>query len=213
MDAAHESVVTIVAAPAGRLGRQPSTSHAELSHISLQLFIERGFENTTVDDIAGAAGIGRRTLFRYFPSKNDLPWGDFDAGLDHMRAYLLAVPGDVGLVDALASAVVDFNRFPAEEVIFHRERMSLLLNVPALVAHSTIRYIAWRQVVAEFVARRLGVPEQSLEPQAIAYAVLGLCLSSYEQWLRQEDADLSELLLAAFAVLGNGFVTSGDATR
>jgi mycofactocin system transcriptional regulator len=202
MDAAKSHGAVPEVRPVVRLGRQPSTSHAQLSHLALQLFIEHGFENTTVDEIAEAAGIGRRTLFRYFPSKNDLPWGDFEAGLQHMRGFLRAIPETVPLVDALSSAVVDFNRLPPEEVLFHRERMNLLLNVPALIAHSTLRYIAWRQVVAEFAASRLGVPEDSLEPQAIAYAVLGLCMSSYEQWLKHDDADLSQLLREAFTVLG-----------
>ena len=69
-----------------RIGRAPATTHGELSHLALALFLERGFEQTTVDDIVEAAGIGRRTFFRYFRSKNDLPWGDFDQ-------LLGAVPG------------------------------------------------------------------------------------------------------------------------
>ena len=80
-----------------RLGRQPSTSVAELSHIGLALFIRNGFEATTVDDIAEAAGIGRRTFFRYFASKNDLPWGDFDRLIASMQSYLMALPADVPL--------------------------------------------------------------------------------------------------------------------
>jgi len=188
-----------------RIGRQPSTSHAELSHISLQLFIENGFENTTVDAVAHAAGIGRRTLFRYFPSKNDLPWGDFAGGLEQMRSYLRLLPGDTPLVDALSLAIVEFNRFPAEEIPFHRERMHLLLSVPALVAHSTLRYAAWRQVVADYAALRLGIECDSLGPQTIAWAFLGASLAAYEQWLKHEDADLLELLEAAFLELRTVF--------
>ena len=67
-----------------RIGRAPATTHGELSHLALALFLERGFEQTTVDDIVEAAGIGRRTFFRYFRSKNDLPWGDFDQLLRQM---------------------------------------------------------------------------------------------------------------------------------
>ena len=46
-----------------------------------QQFEERGFEMTTMDDIAAAVGVGRRTLFRYYPSKNDILWGQFDDSL------------------------------------------------------------------------------------------------------------------------------------
>jgi mycofactocin system transcriptional regulator len=192
-----------------RLGRQPSTSHAELSHISLQLFIERGFENTTVDEIAAAAGIGRRTLFRYFPSKNDLPWGDFASGLEQMRGYLRALPPETPMIEALSAAVVDFNRFPKEELPFHRERMNLLLNVPALVAHSTLRYAEWRQVVAEYAALKLGVPEDSLQPRVIGWTFLAVSLSAYEQWLQDDRADLAAVLRSSFETLRAVF-TGGD---
>lgn len=203
MAAAHTEKV------GARIGRQPSTSHAELSHISLQLFIENGFDNTTVDAVAAAAGIGRRTLFRYFPSKNDLPWGDFDAGLEQMRAYLRMLPAEIPVVDALSAAVVEFNRFPAEEIPFHRERMRLLLNVPALVAHSTLRYAAWRQVVADYAALRLNVDSDSLGPQTIGWAFLGASLAAYEQWLKHEDSDLIHLLEQAFVVLNTVFASTG----
>ena len=61
-----------------RRGRARSTTKAELGRIGLSLFIDRGFSNVTVEDIAHAAGIGRRTFFRYFASKNDVAWGDFE---------------------------------------------------------------------------------------------------------------------------------------
>ncbi|MCS5733677.1 mycofactocin system transcriptional regulator [Herbiconiux daphne] len=193
--------------PAGppRLGRQPSTSQAELSHIALQLFIEHGFDATTIDDIAARAGIGRRTFFRYFPSKNDLPWGDFDSLLDRMRDHLHSLPAGLSLVEALRAAVIEFNRFPQEEVPYHRQRMDLLLNVPTLVAHSTLRYASWRQVVAEYAGQRLGVPEDSLQPQAIAWTYLAVSLAAYEQWLKNDDADLIALLDSAFELLDTTF--------
>ena len=59
------------------------------------MFVERGFERTTVDEIAAAAGIGRRTLFRYFPSKNDLAWGEFDDMLARFRVVLASLPTDI----------------------------------------------------------------------------------------------------------------------
>lgn len=192
---------------AQRLGRQNATSRAELSHIALTLFIERGFEQTTVDDIAAAAGIGRRTLFRYFPSKNDLPWGDFDEELDRMRKHLDSLPPDMPIAEALSLAVIEFNSFPAEEIPVHRERMLLLLNVPALVAHSTLRYIAWRSIIADYVARRLGTAATDHGPQTAAWILLGISLASYEQWLQDDDADLTTVLTESFATLRRTFTT------
>lgn len=188
---------------------QRATSVAHLSHVGLELFFERGFDETTVDDIAEAAGIGRRTFFRYFPSKNDLPWGDFDALLDRMRADLAAVPEGTPMVDALRSAILDFNRYPDEELDYLRKRMQLLLNVPSLVAHSALRYAAWRAVVAEFAGRRLGVSETDLGPQVVAWACLAACLAAYEQWLLVPEKSLLELLDSSMTQLRDVFGTEG----
>jgi TetR/AcrR family transcriptional regulator, regulator of mycofactocin system len=188
-----------------RMGRQPSTSVAELSHVALRLFAERGFAETTVDDIAAACGIGRRTFFRYFPSKNDVPWGEFDELVERMRRHLRDTAPDVPLVDALREAIVEFNRFPPAVAEEHRHRMSLLLNVPTLVAHSTLRYATWRQAVAEYAALRLGMHEDDMQPQVIAWACLAASLSAYEQWLKHEGSDLPCLLRTAFDILGSTF--------
>jgi mycofactocin system transcriptional regulator len=196
-----EEVITISEEPARQGGRKPSTTRTEISHVALDLFIENGFENTTIDDIASAAGIARRTFFRYFASKNDLPWGDFEFLLENMRMFLSATPDDLPLLDALGKAVVEFNRIPEEEEPYHRERMKLLLNVPALVAHSGLRYASWRQVVAEFAGQRLGKNENDIEPQSLAWVLLGISLAAYEQWLRDDSSDLKELLERAVIVL------------
>lgn len=188
-----------------RVGRQPSTSVEQLSHIGLELFIRNGFDATTVDDIAEAAGIGRRTFFRYFPSKNDLPWGDFDGLVASMSTYLLALPHDVPLLTAIRSAVLEFNQFPNVEESYHRQRMTLLLTVPTLVGHSTLRFASWRQAVADFAALRLGLEPDHLQPQTIAWTYLAVTIAAYEQWLRDEDAVLLEVLQQAMDDLGDAF--------
>lgn len=204
------NVDAVPAEPRQRLGRQPSTSVAELSHIGLDLFIRNGFEATTVDDIADAAGIGRRTFFRYFASKNDLPWGDFDGLVASMHDYLLALPGDVPLRDAIRSAVIEFNRFPNVEDSYHRARMTLLLTNPTLVGHSTRRFAAWRKSVAEFVAHRLACEPDDLLPQTMAYTYLAVSIAAYERWLRDDSLVLTEVLAQAIDDLGDAFpVTAG----
>ena len=182
-----------------RSGRVHATTHSHLSQIALKLFLDRGFEQTTVDEIAKEAGISRRTLFRYFQTKNDLPWGDFQALLEGMRSRLADAQNDAPIIDVLRSAVIEFNRFPDDELTMHRSRMWLLLNVPTLRAHSTLRYAEWRQVIAEFVANRLGALPSDLTPQTIAGACLGISLAAYEQWLEREDANLVELFDVAFS--------------
>jgi mycofactocin system transcriptional regulator len=193
-----------VATP-GRPGRRPATSAAELEHVALRIFADRGFDETTVDDIARAAGIGRRTFFRYYASKNDVPWGAFDTHLDGMRSALANTPLDVGVLDALHTAILDFNSYPAEEEAWHRRRMTLILRTPALEAHSTLRYGRWRDVVADFVAERTGQPATSLVPRAVAYTFLGVAVSAYEQWLARDEADLHDILDTALRLIVEGF--------
>ena len=182
-------------------GRPPVTSRARLEQVALDLFARDGFDATTVDRIAEAAGVARRTFFRYFASKNDVVWGDFEAGLRAMEEQLSAVPDDVPLLAGLADAVVRFNALPAEAVEAHRQRMSLILHVPALQAHSTLRYAAWRDVVARYAARRLGSAVDALSPQLVAHVALAAAVASYEQWLRDATSDLTDLLAQAFASL------------
>ena len=95
-----------------QLGRRRITTRAGLEHVAFELFDTHGFEGPTVDDIATAAGIGRRTFFRYFPSKNDVPCGSFEAELDRMRAWLAACPAQTALMDAIRLAIVDLNTVP-----------------------------------------------------------------------------------------------------
>ena len=181
-------------AQAGHAGRKRVTSRAELEQAAFALFEAHGFDATTVDEIATAAGIGRRTFFRYFPSKNDIPWGAFEAELDRMRVRLKACPPEVPLMDAIRLALIDFNRVSPADVPLHRRRMELILRVPTLFAHSTLRFTAWRQVVAEFVAERTGRRPDELAPQVIAHAVLGVSVAAYEHWLDDPAEDIGTLL-------------------
>ncbi|HVX22733.1 MAG TPA: mycofactocin system transcriptional regulator [Acidimicrobiales bacterium] len=180
-------------------GRPPATTAADLEHVALGLFTRQGFEETTVDQIAAAAGIGRRTFFRYYRSKNDVAWGDFDEQLARFRASFQAVPASMPLPAALHDCIARFNDFPAEEEPWLRRRMALLLGVPALQAHSTLRYAAWRAVVAEFVAGRRGERPDDLVPQVTAHCALGTAVTAYECWLRDGRRSLAELMDAALA--------------
>jgi mycofactocin system transcriptional regulator len=197
------------AAPRGaRAGRRPATSAAELERHALLIFEGRGFDATTVDDIAAAAGIGRRTFFRYYASKNDVAWGDFDAQLETMRAALAATPPGVPVLAALRQAILDFNTYPDAEADWHRRRMALILRTPALQAHSTLRYARWRDVVAEFVAARTGRAARDLEPRAVASAFLGVAVAGYEEWLSEPGAPLAPILDKALRLLVDGLDTA-----
>jgi mycofactocin system transcriptional regulator len=188
-----------------RRGRPRATTHQEAAGVALDLFAKNGFETTTVGDIAAAIGIDRRTLFRYFPSKNDIVWGDFDSVLARLRERLAEGKDDAPMMAVLRRAAVRSNRYPAEQLPELRIRMTLITTVPSLQAHSMLRYAAWRDVVAEFAAHRLGQQPDDLAPLALGYAALGASMSAFSRWVANQDDDLEQNLDEAYALLESGF--------
>jgi TetR/AcrR family transcriptional regulator, regulator of mycofactocin system len=182
-------------------GRPVATTHAQIEAAAFRLFAERGFDAVTMTDIAGEVGVGRRTLFRYFESKNDIPWGQFDRTLDGFRAILAETPDDVPLADAVQRAVLRFNEYPADARPPHRDRMRLILETPALQAHSVLRYAEWRAVIAEYVAERRGLLPTDTLPRTVGSVCLALAISAYEGWLADPDGDLAALLDETMASL------------
>ena len=187
-----------------RVGRRRSTTWDHISNVAIELFAARGFDEVSVDDVAEAAGIARRTLFRYYASKNALPWGDFDAHLDHMRELLNDLDPDVPIGQALRTALLAFNSFDAQETARHRQRMRVILETAALQAYSMTMYAGWRAVVATFVARRLRTKVEDIVPQTVAWTMLGVALSAYEHWLADESVSLEQALGDAFDTVSDG---------
>ena len=182
-------------------GRPPATSHTAIEAAAFALFAEHGFDGTTTDDIAAACGIGRRTLFRYYPSKFDIPWGRFDESLQAFRATLASMPADLPDHLAVQRAVVAFNSFAPEVLAQHRARMALILGTPSLQSHSVLMYRRWRAVIAEFVAERRGLAPTDLLPRTVGHVSLALAISAYEQWLGDDTVALVELLDRSLAEL------------
>lgn len=190
---------------AARRGRPPGTSARELELVALDLFTTQGFDETTVEQIATAAGVSRRTFFRYFDSKAAVVWNEFDAEVRELRAAFAAVPPEVGLMTAIREVVVSVNHYRAEDVPELRARMNLIAGVPALQASAARHYDAWELAVADFAACRLGMPVDSLYPLAIGRTTLAACRAAFERWAVRADADLTVYLEAALAALGSGF--------
>jgi TetR/AcrR family transcriptional regulator, regulator of mycofactocin system len=187
-----------------RVGRRRSTTRHQITDVAIELFAVRGFDGVSVDDVAEAAGIARRTLFRYYPSKNAIPWGDFDAHLQHLRELLAGVDPTVSTERALRDALVSFNTFDELEIPRHRLRMQVILRTTELQAYSLTMYAGWRDVIAEFVATRSGTRRADLVPQTVAWSMLGVALAAYEHWLADESISLTQALGAAFDVVRPG---------
>jgi mycofactocin system transcriptional regulator len=187
-----------------KLGRKRSTTRDHIADVAIDLFCARGFDAVSVDDVAQAAGIARRTLFRYYASKSAIPWGDFDVHLAQLRELLNALDPQVPLREALRSGLLAFNTFDEMEALRHRERMRMILETAELQAYSMTMYAGWREVIAEFVARRRGQQPGDIEAQAVAWMMLGVALSAYEHWLADASMTLTELLGQSFDSVASG---------
>src|ERR1700753_1085905 len=190
--------------PHPRVARRPSTTPHHITDVAIELFTARGFAEVSVDDVAQAAGISRRTLFRYYASKNAIPWGDFDTHLAHLRDLLDDVDPRVPLSDALRSALLSFNTFDESETARHRQRMRVILQTAELQADSMTMYAGWRERIAGFVAHRTGGRASDLRPQTVAWMMLGVALSAYEYWLDDESVSLPQALGDAFDLVRAG---------
>jgi TetR/AcrR family transcriptional regulator, regulator of mycofactocin system len=199
--------------PPGTRGRPPGTSARELELISLRLFTDVGFEDTTVEQIASAAGVSRRTFFRYFESKADVLWHAFDGEVLALRAAFAAVPPGMPAMEAIRKVVIGANRYRAEDVPELRTRMNLIGSVPALQASAAHHYDAWERAVSDFAAARLRQPPNSLYPLAIGRATLAVCRSAYDCWVDRADADLTVYLDQALRALAAGLDPAALTTR
>ncbi len=187
-----------------RAGRRRSTTCDHIADMALDLFAAYGFAAVSVEDIALASGIARRTLFRYYSSKNAIPWGDFDAQLRHFASVLDDTDDTIPVHAALRTALLDFNSVDDFQTDRHRRRMQVILRTPELQAYSMAMYAGWRDVVARFVARRTGARESDLVPQTIGWSMLGVALSAYDYWLDHQGVALRDALGDAFDAVAAG---------
>ncbi|HEX3787374.1 MAG TPA: mycofactocin system transcriptional regulator [Pseudonocardiaceae bacterium] len=195
-----------------RRGRPSGTSARELELIALRLFTEQGFDETTVEEIATAAGVSRRTFFRYFDSKAAVLWHEFDVEVESLRTRFAGVAEDVPLLDAIREVVVGVNQYHAEDVPELRARMNLIGTVAALQASAAPHYDAWERAVSDFAATRLGQPADSLYPLAIGRTTLAACRAAYDRWVARADNDLTVYLDLALRALSSGFDIDYDST-
>jgi TetR/AcrR family transcriptional regulator, regulator of mycofactocin system len=186
-------------------GRRPATTRQDVARAALELFGRQGYDDTSIDEIAAAVGVSRRTFFRYYDSKPEVVWGEFDAELVRLRTRLEAAPRHQPVIDVLRRAVMDTNRFGPRELEELRIRIGLTSTVPTLVAHSAVRYAEWCDVVAGFVAGRIGGSPDDLGPQTVARAALGVATAAFVHWARSDRGDLVDEVDQAFRLLATGF--------
>ena len=180
-------------------------TRTRIESAALDLFTAQGFEQVTIDEIAEAAGISRRTFFRHVSAKADAVWGDFDAHVVRLEGMLAATAGQQSVLDSICAAYVEVNDYAAADLPMLRQRMRLILTEPALQAHSQLRYAAVDRVVAAHVARRTGGHADELVPRLVATSTRAAATTAFEVWLADERTTLAAALHQAFDELAGGF--------
>jgi AcrR family transcriptional regulator len=167
---------------------------------ALRLFLARGYERVTVEQIAAAAGVSHMTFFRYFPTKEAVVETD---DYDPMLADLIRRrPADEPLLTAVHRAVLAALSavYAADrETILTRTR--LVVNTPALRARQWRNLDDTRRLLAEAMASRLGT-DVTLEVRVTAAVALGALTTAIDAWIAGDGADdLPDLVDRAFRVL------------
>lgn len=187
--------------PGERGGRPSATSPHALAAAAQRLFVERGFEAVSVEDITAAVGVSRRTFFRYFASKADVLWVESPAELARLHALLAAAPRDHDYRPGLTEAVVAALDHPAGDAEWARHRALLVVTVPAVQAHAARVFAQWRSAAGVFAAGCVGQPADALLPLAVGHAALAGVQAAHEHWAAHPVTTLPAALRAALGLV------------
>ncbi|WP_165068021.1 TetR family transcriptional regulator [Marisediminicola senii] len=196
--------------PAGA-GRPRLSSRQMLQSAAEELFFEKGYAATTVDDITRRAGVGRSTFFNYFPAKSDLLWVELDAAIDRLADELAAVPPGAAPLAAVRDAAlrvaadIGLNDVPLaltqDDVMGTREE----------TRSSGLARLALRSdVIAGFLARQCGGRPDDLAVLAAANALSGAISAAWTAWAREGigRGPLLDYMTAAIDIVSRGLEES-----
>ncbi len=184
----------------------------QLAAAAMELFATRGYAATTVDDIAAAAGVARRTFFRHFRSKEEAIFPDHDDTLERAEAVLSAAPAHENPIDTVCRGIKEVMKMYAASPAVSVERYKLTREVPALREReiaSVARYerLFTRYLLAQFDENSHNGDEPLLAEVA-ASAVVTAHNHVLRRWLRRDgQGDVEAELDHAFAIVRRTFGT------
>jgi AcrR family transcriptional regulator len=185
---------------ASKRGRPQEADPRRIARIALGLFQRKGFDRVTMGEIAEAASVSRRTLFRLFPSKSDLVWdglNDVRAVVQQRAASLAGAGLRVGGV--LREFAEPFLRSldDPEAAAMARQRLRLMADAPALLNHPTLREI--EAVIASTLATSTS---RDTPPPLVARTLIAATFAALMWWAEHgEGLSALEATRAAFRAL------------
>ncbi len=147
------------------------------------LFREKGFEETTVHEIADAAGVSARTLFRYFATKEDLVFEQFSPYLAALRGYIRVRPLQESDYEALKQALIEFGAFIEGHKAQTLAAVDLIERSPALRARRADEIRSrWIPELMECLQARHHRSEPRLRLRLIASTGWGVFSAAFDEW-------------------------------
>jgi AcrR family transcriptional regulator len=182
-----------------------------LADAAFELFEERGYEATTVEEIAERAGVGRTTFFRHYRSKEDVIFPDHEALLQSIRDRLAASTNRTAIV-AVSEAVRLVLLHYLSEGDRARVRYTLTSSAPALRDREIATVARYQKLFRDFIADWMGpVPSSALRAELMAAAVVAAHNHVLRRWLRAECTDpVGELDIALSQVVDLFVAPHGD---
>jgi AcrR family transcriptional regulator len=190
---------------AGLRERKKTQTRDALVASAFELFARRGYEHTTVDDIADAANVSPRTFFRYFASKDDVIFSGFPDAKAELIAALEARPRSEPAISSLRHAALAVAARESDDVDATRTVLGLLTSSPAL-AHTYLGLLSEIEAaVVEWAASRLRTSTSDLRPRLLAAAAIAARRAAVDAWREQGYAgDLQALLGEALDRMAKG---------
>ncbi|MFJ3952145.1 TetR/AcrR family transcriptional regulator [Streptomyces sp. Je 1-4] len=182
----------------GRRERKKAATRQALADAALRLFLERGYDQVSIRDIAEAADVSTTTLFKHFPGKEALV---FDADSDHEAALVAAVrerPDGRSLPAALRDHILRSHLETLADPAFARFR-ELVTSTPALRDYGHRMWMRHETALAQAIAADIGAPED--DPACAALAHFALEASA----LARDQDDPRAAVDAAFDLLERGW--------
>ncbi|MEU4564583.1 TetR family transcriptional regulator [Actinoplanes sp. NPDC023936] len=176
--------------------RSRQAVYAEITSVAMGLFLEQGFEQTTIDQIAATAAISRRSFFRYFGTKEDIVLGDLASQGLLLRDTLEAIPLAVAPWEALREAFRKVDGLTRQRDVMLKIA-KMMYETPSLRARSIEKHLQWQELLVPNIRLRLGIDgDDPSDPAADAIVSSAIaCLDVAGQlWVRTGGtADLADL--------------------
>jgi AcrR family transcriptional regulator len=162
------------------------TARDRLRQAAFELFEQRGYDRTTVDDFAARAGVGRTTFFRVFGSKEDVIFPDHDEVLGRIQARLAASSDDTSMIAVSEAAGIVLDQYLGEGELA-RTRYRLTSSVPALRDRENASIQQYTRHFRHFLLERMAdQPDAALRSELMAAAIVTAHNHVLRRWLRGE---------------------------